>query len=108
MRVKAKYDGEIIDIVSVEPLPKQGCETNTQNRFGTGPVSVEPLPKQGCERVCSLPLVLCLPCLSGTPAEAGVRVGIKDFEATEDVVSVEPLPKQGCEFGYKNDLEFKD
>ena len=36
--------------VSVEPLPKQGCEhlllRLTEHR---SPVSVEPLPKQGCE-----------------------------------------------------------
>ena len=38
-----------------------------------------------------------MPCLSGTPAEAGVRVDF-DFNAiAENIVSVEPPPKQGCE-----------
>ena len=40
-------------------------------------VSVEPLPKQGCERACLLGLSSPLPSLSGTPAEAGVRVEVQ-------------------------------
>ena len=35
--------------------------------------------------------------LSGTPAEAGVRVVITDHAILRCLVSVEPLPKQGCE-----------
>ena len=38
-------------LVSVEPLPKQGCEVILRARAGQSrKVSVEPLPKQGCER----------------------------------------------------------
>ena len=36
-------------------------------------------------------------CLSGTPAEAGVRVGHELNISMTKIVSVEPLPKQGCE-----------
>ena len=86
--------------VSVEPLPKQGCETcgivapracatsqwNPCRSRGArvagnvlftshGIVSVEPLPKQGCE-----------------PENGSANIGIRK-------VSVEPLPKQGCEDG---------
>ena len=132
-------------MVSVEPLPKQGCEMEylIQILIVLG-VSVEPLPKQGCEspkRRCKKPVVSSQwnPCrsrgasrivgcvdlrpgrLSGTPAEAGVRVGNTVDKRTETAqsqwnpcrsrgarrtarslykdreVSVEPLPKQGCE-----------
>ena len=65
--------------VSVEPLPKQGCEmTAEQAAFFGVEVSVEPLPKQGCE--------------------GAVVTEMKDFT----VVSVEPLPKQGCENGWND------
>ena len=84
--------------VSVEPLPKQGCEprfaqthqTTAESQWnpcrsrgasGTcfemggypASVSVEPLPKQGCE------------------------MSRRDSCPCYRVVSVEPLPKQGCE-----------
>ena len=36
--------------------------------------------------------------LSGTPAEAGVRVGIPCITLLTIKVSVEPPPKQGCEW----------
>ena len=60
--------------VSVEPLPKQGCEWFRflwTNWFG--PVSVEPLPKQGCEKKFIVIYTIEDKRLSGTPAEAGVR-----------------------------------
>ena len=82
-------------------------------------VSVEPLPKQGCE-VNSRESFYITTRLSGTPAEAGVRGVLEEtFAASEEsqwnpcrsrgasrncfalftapMVSVEPLPKQGCE-----------
>ena len=81
-------------------LPKQGCEAASpaQRKIGHN-VSVEPLPKQGCEALNANDVVEIQyrsqwnPCrsrgasrlnglrcnairsLSGTPAEAGVRVG---------------------------------
>ena len=83
--------------VSVEPPPKQGCESSSwrMNR-NDGTVSVEPPPKQGCEswknhirntapksqwnprrsrgaRSRGTDFLNCWFCLSGTPAEAGVR-----------------------------------
>ena len=65
--------------VSVEPLPKQGCEGKIVDmRKYSSPVSVEPLPKQGCEGSNS----------SQTSEICGV--------------SVEPLPKQGCEQANKH------
>ena len=59
--------------VSVEPPPKQGCETGEshENQDMSG--------------------------LSGTPAEAGVRGDGGCFGDEGDRVSVEPPPKQGCE-----------
>ena len=84
--------------VSVEPLPKQGCENPWLNTMQSwvmsqwnpcrsrgarrdreyvnsllGDVSVEPLPKQGCEQETVMHRLNALH------------------------VSVEPLPKQGCE-----------
>ena len=48
-------------------------------------------------------LLPSLSCLSGTPAEAGVRaVAHAAIEALLSV-SVEPLPKQGCEVIMKDD-----
>ena len=64
-------------------------------------VSVEPLPKQGCESV-STDFDHRWTCLSGTPAEAGVRVSAAIVESTQGQVSVEPLPKQGCEMAKGN------
>ena len=107
-------------VVSVEPPPKQGCEKamsiegrpwatsqwNPRRSRGARPhgctdwqqgvVSVEPPPKQGCEtkidRYKNSPS-----CLSGTPAEAGVRGLIVRKDKACKAVSVEPPPKQGCE-----------
>ena len=60
--------------VSVEPPPKQGCESTIRwSSHYVGLVSVEPPPKQGCE---------------------GHTEGA---DATDLHVSVEPPPKQGCE-----------
>ena len=60
--------------VSVEPLPKQGCERMWKLETGsTRFVSVEPLPKQGCELSSIQEIRIGVLCLSGTPAEAGVR-----------------------------------
>ena len=60
--------------VSVEPLPKQGCELlNIKSNSSRVRVSVEPLPKQGCE-LSDLKTGFKESGLSGTPAEAGVRV----------------------------------
>ena len=64
-------------------------------------VSVEPLPKQGCELAEALAFSRALHRLSGTPAEAGVRVLIAVLIHRTAQVSVEPLPKQGCE-GWSN------
>ena len=94
--VKAPKNGDTV--VSVEPPPKQGCEARQQKhvwrrevsqwnpRRSRGAretlrwdgesvaVSVEPPPKQGCEVELLLNIGLEFACLSGTPAEAGVRV----------------------------------
>ena len=60
-------------LVSVEPLPKQGCEMAEDAMESVpGVVSVEPLPKQGCEHRCIF-VFRSKRRLSGTPAEAGVR-----------------------------------
>ena len=74
VRVGADFDWFCRRRVSVEPLPKQGCE-GTENptivieQWGLSGTPAEagvrvylPLPRQGAEH-----------CLSGTPAEAGVR-----------------------------------
>ena len=67
-------DSEVKSLVSVEPLPKQGCELIGGVILALiGGVSVEPLPKQGCELVAGVCDDGTLQCLSGTPAEAGVR-----------------------------------
>ena len=69
--------------VSVEPLPKQGCEVLPVRRSpGVCNVSVEPLPKQGCEA-------------------ASYETPSKTLS-----VSVEPLPKQGCEVAVRQ-AEFR-
>ena len=60
-------------------------------------VSVEPLPKQGCEMSCGTSFVRRKSRLSGTPAEAGVRAARPRTYEEWLPVSVEPLPKQGCE-----------
>ena len=61
-------------LVSVEPLPKQGCEMAEDAMESVpGVVSVEPLPKQGCEDA------------------------MESVPTSESEVSVEPLPKQGYE-----------
>ena len=105
----------------MEPPPKQGCESAEQLAAGVeNRVSVEPPPKQGCEVTASdSPLIqgtsqwnprrsrgarggrqrkkLGKNGLSGTPAEAGVRVLINKPKSRAQAVSVEPPPKQGCE-----------
>ena len=58
---------------------------------------MEPLPKQGCEGNCIQFNDDDGPSLSGTPAEAGVRVLLYFLLSPSVLVSVEPLPKQGCE-----------
>ena len=68
----------------------------TFTEYLEGIVSVEPPPKQGCE-VAILGVISFISCLSGTPAEAGVRVDPHGFPARYFHVSVEPPPKQGCE-----------
>ena len=74
----------------------RGSRGTNENR--TNSVSVEPLPKQGCEWTTCFTMLRKPKSLSGTPAEAGVR---GDFFINKktwvDNVSVEPLPKQGCE-----------
>ena len=65
--------GRIVNLVSLEPLPKQGCETEERETMSYDSS------------------------LSGTPAEAGVRAGAAVAVGAEIAVSVEPLPKQGCE-----------
>ena len=107
--------------VSVEPLPKQGCESASHADYAyEDEVSVEPLPKQGCESAPETQPTETIS-LSGTPAEAGVRAilpsaltrfsaqsqwnpcrsrGARIILQSDDeimLVSVEPLPKQGCE-----------
>ena len=85
-------------LVSVEPLPKQGCEKARKSpQARRGKVSVEPLPKQGCELNKPANSASLADSLSGTPAEAGVRDNICWTDRYGTVVSVEPLPKQGCE-----------
>ena len=62
--------------VSVEPPPKQGCEgIGVYMLFSKRPVSVEPPPKQGCESKAMQTRQDAYG-LSGTPAEAGVRVAV--------------------------------
>ena len=60
-------------------------------------VSVEPLPKQGCEFFGARDSEEWRRSLSGTPAEAGVRAEQVEMLDGAWQVSVEPLPKQGCE-----------
>ena len=57
---------------------------------------MEPPPKQGCERTLFDGGVVKTS-LSGTPAEAGVRVRSDARSEATSKVSVEPPPKQGCE-----------
>ena len=86
--------------VSVEPLPKQGCE-KAGRILDCRLTSLSGTPAEAGVRVISLMTVACCySSLSGTPAEAGVRVGrVLDKQAEQShSVSVEPLPKQGCEF----------
>ena len=81
----------------MEPPPKQGCEVPSCDLLGRRAlVSVEPPPKQGCEARSAKTKAPSLG-LSGTPAEAGVRVGKLPTEFQDMLVSVEPPPKQGCE-----------
>ena len=64
----------MLQLVSVEPPPKQGCEvTTTVLSTRTTGVSVEPPPKQGCEEQHMGAQIRAGLRLSGTPAEAGVR-----------------------------------
>ena len=105
----------------MEPPPKQGCElAKCMSDYVARFVSVEPPPKQGCEkkeeddmnhlstsqwnprrsRGASIHVRdygCCATSLSGTPAEAGVRVVGFFMNSPDDDVSVEPPPKQGCE-----------
>ena len=101
-------------MVSVEPLPKQGCEKVVGDlKKSIDDVSVEPLPKQGCERA-HLFAARCIgmsqwnpcrsrgasqpneienyaaACLSGTPAEAGVRVAKDDAKRVAKRLSGTP------------------
>ena len=86
-------------IVSVEPLPKQGCEPFSCRPISTPClVSVEPLPKQGCEvavRQAEFRQVIASQWNScrSRGARRPTTVARKIFPR----VSVEPLPKQGCE-----------
>ena len=74
---------EAVAIISVEPLPKQGCETVS--------VSVEPLPKQGCEALATW-------ALHRVSVEPLPKQGCEEtVKGKQHHVSVEPLPKQGCE-----------
>ena len=85
-------------LVSVEPLPKQGCERlvmpGIRQRFS----SLSGTPAEAGVRVAPKCMNrLDIRRLSGTPAEAGVReVSTRNMSSISEV-SVEPLPKQGCE-----------
>ena len=108
------------DVSQWNPCRSRGARGKRLQRVFDIRVSVEPLPKQGCEArslISSVPI----PGLSGTPAEAGVRGVLVIATPGEDEesqwnpcrsrgaryrdrrdgrhrdVSVEPLPKQGCE-----------
>ena len=55
------------------PCRSRGARSKAAAAKGKGKVSVEPLPKQGCEENFHAKVDAALS-LSGTPAEAGVRV----------------------------------
>ena len=105
--------------VSVEPLPKQGCERiyiatddategsqwNPCRSRGASSlcqiiptnrkVSVEPLPKQGCELITDDFKILEIR-LSGTPAEAGVRVDKGNLEDELEESQWNPCRSRGA------------
>ena len=85
------------DPVSVEPLPKQGCEEDHKPYIPPSTRSQwNPCRSRGA-RVPYLPHGWRIGSLSGTPAEAGVRDDLPPPSNKIILVSVEPLPKQGCE-----------
>ena len=85
------------DPVSVEPLPKQGCEYGVYFIFTTLVSSQwNPCRSRGARSSVSSFFVFHSS-LSGTPAEAGVRDRLVSVFEIFFGVSVEPLPKQGCE-----------
>ena len=105
--------------VSVEPLPKQGCEYTGEQMYDFAVVSqwnpcrsrgasarrgswlvrcgvsVEPLPKQGCEWPMRWSTVAKWS-LSGTPAEAGVRDGIILTKRVNDMSQWNPCRSRGA------------
>ena len=107
--------------VSVEPPPKQGCEKGIAGTYvGYEQSQWNPRRSRGARPKYgkSVEQVLCLSgtpaeagvrdigwgsidlgpiSLSGTPAEAGVRAHHLNPYSFPYVVSVEPPPKQGCE-----------
>ena len=116
----------------MEPLPKQGCEwLRGRSIPRSRSVSVEPLPKQGCElyaityavyvvmsqwnpcrsRGARSPIII-LPamdqtCLSGTPAEAGVRDEGSGGKVQRAASQWNPCRSRGASFlaGHGNPLE---
>ena len=108
-------------VVSVEPPPKQGCENhclgsslshdwsqwNPRRSRGarinwfhpsafTDASQWNPRRSRGARRRRDR-MLRRRQCLSGTPAEAGVREDGDGYSAGHLIVSVEPPPKQGCE-----------
>ena len=84
--------------VSVEPPPKQGCEIiNWVMGDGENESQWNPRRSRGASTTSETShRDRC--CLSGTPAEAGVRAPLVKRLTEIAAVSVEPPPKQGCEF----------
>ena len=89
--------------VSVEPLPKQGCEPSRRILCRSSLVSVEPLPKQGCEGAPKPNKYGALASQWNPCRSRGAR---RQSEAKYAawLVSVEPLPKQGCEVGFASKI----
>ena len=84
-------------LVSVEPLPKQGCE-DEMKVFNDARARLSGTPAEaGVRDFLKRRTALIQARLSGTPAEAGVRGRDVVCQADRRRVSVEPLPKQGCE-----------
>ena len=65
----------MVGVSQWNPCRSRGARGLGKLGAGYGQVSVEPLPKQGCERQIPRPSSNEVSRLSGTPAEAGVRDG---------------------------------
>ena len=65
--------GRIVNLVSLEPLPKQGCETEERETMSYDSSLSGTPAEAGVRVVYDAGMMLSSPGLSGTPTEAGVR-----------------------------------